>query len=90
MNEPQHPSEQHVRVSHTEPRLQSFRADRIEAWAIVGALLVIPLVHSWSMFPVMAAIAGILATALLGSAAVSWVRRKVIKRRREGAGESCP
>lgn len=90
MNEPQHLSEQQVRVSHTEPRLQSFSTDRMEAWGIVGMLLVLPLVYSWSMFPVMAAIAGVLAAALLASAAVSWVRRKIVKRRREGAGESCP
>jgi hypothetical protein len=77
-------TQEHLRGSHTEERLRSFRSDRVEAWGVVGALLLIPLIYSWDMFPVMAAVAGVLAAILLASTIISVAWRKLFKRPREG------
>jgi hypothetical protein len=73
------------RVSHTEPRLQSFRSDRMEAWGIVLAILFAGVCFgSWSYVPIAAAAAGVLAAILLASTVISWAWSKLFKRHREG------
>jgi hypothetical protein len=79
----QSPTQEHLRVSHAEERLQSFRADRMEAWGVVAALLLIPLIYSWDLFPAMAAVAAVLAVVLLTSTGASWAWRKLFKRHHE-------
>jgi hypothetical protein len=66
------PTKEHLRESHREGRLQSSPFDRAEAWGIVVALILAPIVYlNWSALPVAAAVAGVLAAALLGSSAIS-------------------
>jgi hypothetical protein len=80
----QSPTQDHLRGSHAEERLRSFRSDRVEAWGVVGALVLLPLIYSWDMFPVMATLAAVLAAILLASTIVSVAWRKLFKRHREG------
>jgi len=80
----QSPTQEHLRGSPTEERLRSFRSDRMEAWGVIGALLLAPLVYSWDMFPVMASVAGVLAAILLASTIISLAWRKLFKRPHKG------
>lgn len=84
MSDLHHPADEHLRASPAEERLRSFGSDHKEAWGVVLALLALPLIYSWSMFPVMAAIAGVLAAVLVGSAVFSWARKKFLNCQREG------
>ena len=86
MDDLQSPTQERLRGSHTEERLRSFRSDRMEAWGVVVALLLLPLIYSWDMFPVMTSVAGILAAILLASTIISLAWRKLFKRPREGNG----
>ena len=84
MDDLQSPTQEHLRVSHTEERLQSFRSDRADAWGCVGALILAPLIYgNWHALPTMVAVAGVLATILLASMGFSWAWRKLVKRRRD-------
>jgi hypothetical protein len=72
------PSREHLRVLHAEERLQSFRSDRAAAWAIAAFVVFLWIQYPSSTWTLV--VGGVIAVALLASAAAARLKRRFRRR----------